>query len=521
MAVEVALGTPLADALNNVVQPKLVEVGWSSEDDTSLAEYIILMLVNGKTQEQIASELAQDLLPDGEGTVEFAQWLFDQVTRLRDGQQPQSQAPGPEQSIPSQQQIPAQDAGAMQGDATMSEASSGATDPNVYAGNLHGFQSNILTVYRPTGPKSMRGGKQSGRGGRMTGNINKNMDRSGDSILHRTRGQSGINSHSRQTPRGPRGGRMNQPHMQQQLGAAVGMNGMNGMPGMQQNGMISPQQQMQFMAMMEEQARMMAQFMPGMMSPNMQGFPNGQQGGQSLSDRISAPSAPGRGRGGRGRGGRGGGKPFQNGHSKQDGDDTAMGDDKADGEPSSSMDVESSQGTSDPSNTLCRFNTKCTRTDCGFAHQSPAAPEGITVDMSDTCSYGAACKNFKCTAKHPSPAQKKMHQAEQSCKFYPNCTNPACPFTHPSMPLCRNGADCTVPHCKFTHLQTVCKFNPCLNPKCAFKHAEGQKKSTVWTADGAAQQEGEHVSERKFVDDSAAEELIRPDDAENQEGIVT
>lgn len=498
MAVEVALGTPLAEALSNVVQPKLVEVGWSGEDDTSLAEYIILMLVNGKTQEQIASELAQDLLPDGEGTVEFAQWLFDQVTRLKDGpggQQP-PQPPATQALVPPNESAP-------QGDANMSEASNVPTDSTV-----------------PTGPKAMRGGKQSGRGGRMVNNMNKTMDRSGDSVLHRTRG-AGINSHPRQAPRGHRNDQ-NRTMRHQQLGAAMGLNG----PGMQQNGaqsgmMMSPQQQMQLMAMMEEQARMMAQFMPGMMTPGMGGFQNGQQTGRPLSDRIEAP---GRGRGGRG--GRGARKPFQNGqsHMKQDGEDTTMGDasvNKTGGDPSSSMEVESSQQNADSSKTLCRFNIKCTRRDCPFAHQSPSAPEGITVDMSDTCSYGAACKNYKCTAKHPSPAQRASHQAEEQCKFWPNCANPSCSFKHPSMPMCRNGGDCTVPHCKFTHVQTPCKFNPCLNPKCPFKHGEGQRGGNVWKADNTDPNENDHVSERKFVDEAAGEELIKPDNAEGQEGVVT
>lgn len=83
MALEAALGAPLEQALNSVVQPKLVSLGWSSEDDTSLAEYIVLMLQNGKTQDQIASELSSDLLPDESGTLEFSKWLFDQITLLR------------------------------------------------------------------------------------------------------------------------------------------------------------------------------------------------------------------------------------------------------------------------------------------------------------------------------------------------------------------------------------------------------------------------------------------------------
>jgi nuclear polyadenylated RNA-binding protein NAB2 len=87
MTVEVALNTPLAKALGSVIQPKLVEVGWSSGgvDDSALSEYIILMLVNGKTQDQIAAELSGDLLnlgPDDPGAVDFSRWLFEQVDML-------------------------------------------------------------------------------------------------------------------------------------------------------------------------------------------------------------------------------------------------------------------------------------------------------------------------------------------------------------------------------------------------------------------------------------------------------
>lgn len=84
MAVEVALKTPLAEALSEVVQPKLSEIGWNTggADDSALGEYIILMLVNGKTQEQIAAELSNDLLnlePDNSGATDFSRWLFEQV----------------------------------------------------------------------------------------------------------------------------------------------------------------------------------------------------------------------------------------------------------------------------------------------------------------------------------------------------------------------------------------------------------------------------------------------------------
>ena len=83
------------------------------------------------------------------------------------------------------------------------------------------------------------------------------------------------------------------------------------------------------------------------------------------------------------------------------------------------------------------------------------------------------------------------------------------------MPMCRNGANCTRPDCHFTHAETACKFKPCLNVNCIYKHEEGQQLepqlggNMVWTAPGKAR--GEHVSERKFVDeDGGSEELIIP-----------
>lgn len=87
MSVEVVLNSPLAQSLNSAIQPKLVEVGWSTggENDSALAEYIILMLVNGKKQDEIAAELAGDLLnlgPDDPGARDFSQWLFHQVEVL-------------------------------------------------------------------------------------------------------------------------------------------------------------------------------------------------------------------------------------------------------------------------------------------------------------------------------------------------------------------------------------------------------------------------------------------------------
>ena len=153
MAVEVTLGTPLAEALSNVVQPKLVEVGWSTGglDDSALAEYIILMLVNGKTQEQIAAELSNDLLnlgPDDSGAIDFSRWLFEQVEILNSQpsggsvSEPAPAARPPQgQAIPSyseQEEARASRRGSRQSgsagsqDAEMGDAVEGTHDGSVY-----------------------------------------------------------------------------------------------------------------------------------------------------------------------------------------------------------------------------------------------------------------------------------------------------------------------------------------------------------------------------------------------------
>lgn len=280
---------------------------------------------------------------------------------------------------------------------------------------------------------------------------------------------------------------------------------------------MTPQQQMALFAMYEEQARMMAQILSPQqqqqmlhgMKPNGGTFP-GPQTGKSLFDRVQA-------------------KPRHNSSNfqtrQQNGNDSQSG--AAMGNAASARDVDMDQdGTQTsrpaPSSTMCTYNLACTRADCHFVHQSPAAPPGVAIDMTDECSFGAACMNRKCVGKHPSPAKKAAHKAEMDCKFYPNCTNPVCPFRHPSTPPCRNGADCTVPNCTFSHSTVACKFNPCLNPACPFKHAEGQKRGAfedkVWIG---AQEGREHVSERKFVDDeNADEELIVPDKSDGGQDAI-
>jgi nuclear polyadenylated RNA-binding protein NAB2 len=560
---EFALESPMATALRGAVQPKLAEYGWTTDaDDTTLFEYILAMLVNEKNEATIASELSNDLLdlgPDNLETQQFAHWLFEHIAHLRnqlagagstDAEvnmvEMQNDASPATMSHPGQDQdmegVADNTSANMYGpvSSTPPSSSQGATAraTHLFLADLQGtythehvilpivhFARSICTHFNPlisfhrpppTGPKAMRNGSGSasgsgaganrtGRGRAMRDQLNQHMDRSGDA-LHRIRGTSGtgrINSHSREPPRGPRaaqvgrgmaamangrGGNMNGP-MGMGHGAMTGMNsGMNvasmppmPMPPMGQNGMngmLNPQQQMALMQMYEQQAQMMQQIFSGQtptsfVNPGFQQNNRNGRGGKPLIDRVDKR---------------------QNKFNKKSGQDET---------------------------------TRCTKPDCPFVHQSPAAPEGTTVDMSSTCSFGAACMNRKCASKHPSPAQRQQFKSEQDCMFFPNCRDGEnCPYKHPSMPPCRNGADCTTPGCKFYHNPTMCKYTPCTNRYCIYKHAEGQKKTfknMEWHAPktGDEDTKDDHVSERKFVADEEAEELIIPEKTETVDAEIT
>lgn len=564
MATELPIGSPVADALQNAVQSKLMELGWTSGglDDTSLAEYIILTLANGKTEEELTTELVQELLvdisPEDTAASDFSRWLFQQFAALTGqatGQEatPQMQS---EQQMPDHQQPMAQDA---DGDnqEMMDEDMDHSTGAQSDSGSMYDMPGTLeyihritKTRFRPTGPKLMRGGKQ--RDKRMLGQLNRHMDRTDSPVLHRIKGAAGrINQHNREPPKGPapKGPRAT---MQRLANAPPPRQMAQQMQQMGPNnplGQISQTQQMQLFAMYEQQAKMMAQILnPGQQQPHVGGFNpnhNSRPGGKSLFARVDRRTK----------------QPNHN------------ADDNADPSADSSMDVESGSQHSklDTTTTICRFNLSCTRADCSFVHQSPAAPPGTAIDMTDTCNFGASCKNRKCTAKHPSPATlgplgpalhsggqhttgfsnaglgsagplgSNQHDSRPDCKYYPHCTNPACPFKHPNMPPCRNGANCTTAGCIFFHNQTACKFDPCLNPSCPFKHSEGQKRGNyrdkVWINPSSSETgEAQHVSERKFAEEGMEEELIRPEvegqsqdqeatgqgmDAAQPEGIIT
>lgn len=499
--VNVEAGTELAQAIQSAVQPKLIENGWVAEEhDTTLSEYVTMMMVNGKDLQGVASELGGDLLGVGEddaAVMAFAQWLFEQVQAMA---APQMKAEMGDVGEMKQEDSQPQPIPSLQ-DSQMDDAST--PDEAI-----------------PSGPKAMRGGGRGrGRAGRIMNQLNNHMNREQlPDPLRRIKGAAGgqhgrIDSHAggRGAPRGPRGrGAANgiQRMMNGGPGAPAAMGQMN--PMMPQGAMnqLDPQQQMAFMQMMEMQATMMQQMLQqnGGQSPGFQ--PHGAGRGKSLFDRVDK---------------RGG----ANGHFKSRSHQPSIASQNGD----MSMELDSEGNKKEPFDTVCRFNTNCTNPACPYAHQSPAAPPNHTIDLTDTCSFGAACENRKCVGRHPSPAQRAQHlKQEVDCKFFPNCNNPNCPFRHPDMPPCRNGADCSVAGCRFTHSKIACRYSPCTKPHCPFKHAEGQKgvfKDKVWVpgADGVPNLEGEGGSQmgdnsNRFAgfNTNGQEELILPGKQEEAGG---
>ena len=145
MSVEVLPETPLARALNAAIPAKLVEVGWSTsaDDDAALAEYIILMLVNGKSQEQIAAELSGDLLnlgADDPGVRIFSEWLFQHVGVLN------AQLSGGDEFQGAQSGVVQIDSTVEAQDAEMGDATEVA-GPNVYAISMKGLKHSLSPIF--------------------------------------------------------------------------------------------------------------------------------------------------------------------------------------------------------------------------------------------------------------------------------------------------------------------------------------------------------------------------------------
>ncbi|MBW0513546.1 hypothetical protein O181_053261 [Austropuccinia psidii MF-1] len=77
---EIVMQTPEAKQLEISVQRKLAEFSYSTADDVVMAEYVVVMLANAKTPEQITAELTE-LIGEDMYDPQFTKWLFEEVAR--------------------------------------------------------------------------------------------------------------------------------------------------------------------------------------------------------------------------------------------------------------------------------------------------------------------------------------------------------------------------------------------------------------------------------------------------------
>ncbi|KAF9112492.1 hypothetical protein BGX27_003283 [Mortierella sp. AM989] len=76
---KIKLGTPQEKELTALVLTKLNDYGWADNDD--LANFIVVMVANEKSRDDIISEL-NDLLPGQ--ALEFVDWLFESISNMSD-----------------------------------------------------------------------------------------------------------------------------------------------------------------------------------------------------------------------------------------------------------------------------------------------------------------------------------------------------------------------------------------------------------------------------------------------------
>ncbi|KAG0269957.1 hypothetical protein BGZ95_001851 [Linnemannia exigua] len=150
--------------------------------------------------------------------------------------------------------------------------------------------------------------------------------------------------------------------------------------------------------------------------------------------------------------------------------------------------------------TLCADYPNCSKTadTCLYVHPlaeptaeqvAAAARQALMQSMrnnpnnSGAPALNALQSHLNCPFYHPSPSdataqsssmeiagavegQEVFNRLPMPCRFGDQCTRPGCHFTHP-----RDGAASNVP---------LCKFNPCTRPGCPFRHAPGA--ATIYSA---------------------------------------
>ncbi|GAA5980016.1 hypothetical protein JCM10908_001500 [Rhodotorula pacifica] len=569
MAPDIVPTSPQGLALQAAIQKKLADLGWSTEDDSVMAEYCLVMLGNRKTPDQISTELSDLIGSDFDRS--FVDWLFDQVKHHY-----------PE---------PSSSSSASSASAPAAPASSSASARNASSSDRNGGIPS-----RPSAPLGGGGGRQV-FGAAMSG-MKRGARDLDDGPGHEGGGGGGGRQQQRARYDGPSGGRggnntrslfdrVNGNNPQFAPGRNAGPVNNTGMPQPAFDAItqavnailagahpsllanipfaaltahpLSSRLPAQVMAQAQANAAMQAQAFAAMQNvwntpPTAFGAAPAAGPGGGVFNPNAAPFQPGGG-GAPGFRGGGGGRPPAPG-----------------GKPTGPPVVLPSKPTQD---SICKHGVDCTRPQCPYSHPSPVATkESGLVLSSEACEKQLKCEDPDCPKAHvskaqlthppsavsagttvqvpprPSPAAAAAvgsstatesagplaGAGEKPCKFGAACTRPNCVFVHPwdvrgdpsAQVNCRYGAACTRADCHFKHpAHRPAPYNRSKFSATFNKNAAGPASSPS-TATGAGKngagdsgaiapkptESAEHVSERlkRFANaaggDGAAERIV-------------
>ncbi|KAG8907267.1 hypothetical protein FRB99_004961 [Tulasnella sp. 403] len=509
MSSDFAMGPDHTVALQASIQKELSVKGYSAEDDTVLAEYITIMLINDKTPEQVTAELTE-LIGDYDST--FTDWLFSE--KNNPNLHPQSSANSTNKSAPTDQRrtspppsdrVPSQN--------LPSRPLSTASRP------LHQQALSSLSSQAPNSSSASPGQKRtsSQRSPSPTGHVAKR--RLAD-LPDRPRAMREESSATGPPPQrntrsslldrvGPRAPPNGSDHVQDRIRSVTQQQ-----PGNPPS--MHPQMAANFpngvdpatMAMMQQQgfnpAMMGGVFPPGLEATMMAIQQFGQMAIQlglvhnplgvpppnmMPPNQFPGPNPPFQ----HDRRRNANGAPPKQPLSKPNPADAANSSNSTStaqiATPTPTIEAPkpipaSSSALAVPSRplspTLCKFVTNCTNPQCRYSHPSPVATlESGVVLSTEPCEKGLDCKDKDCIKAHVSKAAKNAPKATPpgtfapasaapsplssiQCKFDPNCTRPNCPYFHApakfkpktyhsSPVMCRFGSACTRADCTFGH----------------------------------------------------------------------
>ncbi|KIO29085.1 hypothetical protein M407DRAFT_242772 [Tulasnella calospora MUT 4182] len=534
---ELVMGSERAIALQASIQKELAVKGYSPEDDTVMAEYITIMLINDKLPDQVTLELTE-LIPEYDGA--FTDWLFEEKNNPNLVSEPEPSPAAPEEPPSNSYEPsttnggPSRQPGRGPSRALYQQAISSLPAQNAQGGSPGGQKrqrtpspSSAAPSKRgrpdlPDRPRAMRddgpnnGAPSVHRPGRLLDRVGPRQNQPG--------GPHDRNPHH---PQQPMNNMVPQQPMMPPMPPGFPPGGMDPatLAMMQQQGFnpammgFSPEIGAAMMAIQQfGQLAMQMGMVPGGMGMGggMQGPPqafnnNGPQNGSFQSNDRGRKNGPGFG---------GAGKP----KSAAEANSSQPGPQGRGQQPSTSSGpaivaptpVSAPPAQTIPniptrplSPTLCKFVTNCTNPTCRYSHPSPVATiESGVVLSTEACEKGLDCVDKDCTKAHVSKAAKnppKVVPAPSApapstssanqipCKFDPHCTRAGCPYYHASKQkakhpgssttMCRFGTACTRADCSFAHPPgrvLPSQFAKGLNPKATSFVATPKPNKEPW-----------------------------------------